>query len=597
MSVGAPGALWLVAVLPLIVLLYMLRARRQDVPISSTLLWQRALRDLRVQQPVRRLERSLLLIVQLLIAAMVVLALARPLLSLPAGGGPGTVLVLDTSASMQATDVAPSRFEAARAQALVEVNKTGGPVMIIEAGPQPRAVTGFVDPAAARDALARLRPTDAPGRLEPALATALAQRLPGRGVRVIAFTDRAPAPAPAVEYRIVGVSGRNLGITGLRAERTVRGTTAIVQISAAGRAAERVPLSVTLDGRHIVDRVVDLPAGGTVSIPVRVDGDGILVARIDPRDPLAADDAGYAVIDTGAVRVVVAGERDRVLEEGLRAAGAQILTSGGIDAGTIASADLIVLNRTAPVELPPGNYLLVGAVAPNLPIDAQGIVSAPQVLRWSRSHPVMRYVDLRDLTIARALALRPRGGEVLAEGEVPLVWAYSGGGIRALVVGFALHESDLPLQIAFPIFLNNALSWLSGIGAGYETGRPLVVPSGPHEDALLTMADGSRTELRAGGGQFVVPVLERAGVYALSFGGRTRRVAVNPSPAESVIAPEYPNGARPGVPAGASTRRAADIAPAFLLAALMILLVEWALWLRGLPRTGAARRQPTVVRR
>jgi len=588
MHLGVPAALWLLAALPLIVLLYMLRARRQEVSISSALLWQRARRDLQVQLPVRRLERNLLLLLQLLAVSIVVLALARPYLSLPAGGGPAIVLVLDTSASMQATDVAPSRFEAARAQALSEIARSGGPAMIIEAGPLARAVTGFVDPATARAALARLRPTDAPAQIDQAVATALAQRPSGRGARVIVFTDHAVASTPTVEYRILGATGRNLGIAGLRAEPTVRGTAAIAQVFNAGGAAERVPLTVSLDGRRLLERIIDVPAGGTVSVPVRVDGQGILEARITPRDPLTVDDAGYAVIGTGLVRVVLAGERDRALEEALTAAGAELLPAREIDAQALVSADVVILNRTAPVNLPPGNYLLLDAIASNLPVEAHGFVRAPQVLRWSRSHPVMRYVDLHDLSIARALALRPRGGEVLAEGEVPLIWAYGADGIRALVVGFGLHESDLPLQIAFPIFLSNALAWLSGSGAGYEAGQPLIVPAGPHVDAVLAHPDGSRTALQARGGQFVVPLLDRVGVYSLHVGGRSRRFAVNAAPAESAIAPQQPATARPGEPAAARAGRAAELAPLFLIAALMVLLVEWAVWLRGLPRAGLA---------
>src|SRR5207245_5389577 len=115
MTLGLPAALWLLAVLPVIVLLYMLRARRHDVPMSSVLLWQRARQDLLVHLPVRRLERSLLLVLQLLMAAVVVLALARPQVVLPAGGGLATVLVIDTSASMPVNDVAPSPCDAARA--------------------------------------------------------------------------------------------------------------------------------------------------------------------------------------------------------------------------------------------------------------------------------------------------------------------------------------------------------------------------------------------------------------------------------------------------------------------------------------------------
>lgn len=584
MTLGAPAALWLLATLPVIVLLYMLRARRQEVSISSVLLWQRARHDLLVQMPVRRLERSLLLLLQLLAAALVILALARPQAILPAAAGPATVVVLDASASMQATDVAPSRFDVARGDALAEVARTAGPVMVVEAGPQPRAVTGFVDAATARAALTRLSPTDAPARLDQAVSMALAQRSNGRGVRVMVFTDRSAAPAPGVEYRLVGRGSRNLAVAGVRAERTSSGTAAVVQVHNAGTAAERVPLAVWLDDRLILERAVEVPGGATVSVPVHVAGAGVLKAQISPADFLAVDDTGYAVIGAPAIQVLVAGERDRVLEEALQAAGASVTAARAPDAQSIAAADVVVLNRTPPVELPPGNYLLLGTTASNLPLAVDGVVPSPQVLRWSRSHPVMRYVDLRDVVIAQTLALRTSGGEVLAEGEVPIIWAYSAGGIRAVVVGFALHESDLPLQIAFPIFLSNAVSWLNGAGLAYEAGQALAVPAGPHSEAVLVAPDGSRTVLPAQGGQFVVPVLQRVGIYAVQFGGRTRRVAVNPASSESDITPAPPAaGGASQVPAERA-RRPIDLAPALLLGAIGVLLVEWSLWLRSLPR-------------
>jgi len=581
---GVPAALGLLAVLPVIVLLYMLRARRQEVPISSVLLWQRARRDLLMQRPVRRLERSLLLLLQLLAAGLVVLALARPQAVLPAAAGPATVLVLDTSASMQATDVPPSRFDAARAEAMAEIARSSGPVMVIEAGPQPRAVTGFVDAAAARAALARLSPTDAPPRLDAAIALALAQRADARGVRIVLFTDHSDVPAPGVAYRLIGRGGRNVAVTSVRTERIAGGAGAVVQVRNTGTAAERVPLTVSLDDRRLLERLVEIPPASTVSVPVRVAGEGILKAQISPADFLAVDDTGYAVVGAPSVRVLVVGERDRALEEALQAAGATTTVAAAPDVQALAASDVVVLNGTPPVDLPPGNYLLLGTTAPNLPLATGGIARAPQVLRWSHSHPVMRYVDLHDLLIARALVLRPRGGEVLAEGEVPLIWAYSGGGIRAVVVGFGVQESDLPLQVAFPILISNAVSWLSGTGLALEAGQALVVPAGPFPDAVLTTPDGSRSVLHARDGQFVVPVLARAGIYTVQFGGRTRRVAVNPVASESVLAPPSPPAPQASSAPRDGARRPVALAPAILLAATAVLLVEWVLWLRSLPR-------------
>src|SRR5205807_1410535 len=117
---------------------------------------------------------------------------------------------------------------------------------------------------------------------------------------------------------------------------------------------------------------------------------------------------------------------------------------------------------TDPGPVPPGDYLMIDAVAPNIPAAAAGEVGGPRFATWDRTDPILHYVDLSGVRVARALALAPQGGRVLAGGDVPLLWAYEGGGIRALVLGFALQDSDLPQRVAFPILMANSLAGLGG---------------------------------------------------------------------------------------------------------------------------------------
>ncbi|OLC31020.1 MAG: hypothetical protein AUH31_03625 [Armatimonadetes bacterium 13_1_40CM_64_14] len=596
MTFGAPAALWFLAVLPVIVLLHMLRTRRHDVRISSVLLWQRAREDVYAHAPLRRVQRSLLLLLQLLAASALVLALARPGVMVPSGGGQATVVVIDVSVRMQATDVAPSRFEAARAEAAAEIARGRGPVMVVRAGPQPSAVTGFVSPAAARDALASLVATDAPSQLERAVTFALGQRADGGRPRVVVFSDHVSTLSPSVEYRVVGQSNRNVAITAVRVEPTPGGMEAIVQVHNASKSAERVPLTVALDGVQILSRTVDLPPAMTVAIPVSVRGRGVLRARINPHDALSADDAGYAVIGDSPVRVLVLGERDRTLETAFQAAGADVTVARAPDAALMAQADLVVLNRTPAVNLPPGNYLLLATTSPDLPLAVDGAVVSPHILRSSGSHPVMRFVDLRDVVIGRTLAMHPRGGETLAEGEVPLIWAYQGAGLRAMVWGFALPESDLAVHPAFPILVHNALSWLTGSGSVYEAGQPWIVPARGQAQAVLLGPDGTRHVLAARGGQFVVPALERVGIYTLQVGGRSHRIAVNPAPAAVDITPGRPPLPASSVATAVASQHGVGLAPALLIVTLLVLLVEWTLWLRRLAPLGPATSRPVIRR-
>ena len=129
----APWAL--LALLPLVgvvILLYLLRLKRQQVTVSSVFLWRRVIEDIEANTPFQRLRKSLLLLLQLLALAALVLAVSAPYLLARRTTGGSSVLVLDASAGMKATDVpvpqlrgACSRFEEARRQARQLVRNLG----------------------------------------------------------------------------------------------------------------------------------------------------------------------------------------------------------------------------------------------------------------------------------------------------------------------------------------------------------------------------------------------------------------------------------------------------------------------------------------
>src|SRR5690606_30850753 len=104
---------------PALLVLYFLKLRRRPLRVSSTLLWEEAVRDLQVNVPLRMLRFSWLLVLQLLILTLFLLALARPALRVQGETPPRVVLLIDRSASMSARDGTDgrTRLEDARAAA------------------------------------------------------------------------------------------------------------------------------------------------------------------------------------------------------------------------------------------------------------------------------------------------------------------------------------------------------------------------------------------------------------------------------------------------------------------------------------------------
>src|SRR5262245_40803363 len=100
-------------------LLYFLKLRRKALEVPSTFLWRKSIEDLHVNSLFQWLRDNVLLLVQLSIVLLLIYsALAFQLHGRSATAGKHYIILLDSSASMSATDVAPSRLEAARAEAL-----------------------------------------------------------------------------------------------------------------------------------------------------------------------------------------------------------------------------------------------------------------------------------------------------------------------------------------------------------------------------------------------------------------------------------------------------------------------------------------------
>lgn len=165
------------------------------------------------------------------------------------------------------------------------------------------------------------------------------------------------------------------------------------------------------------------------------------------------------------------------------------------------------------------------------------------------------------------------------------VWTQ--GTLRRAYIGFDLHESNLPLQVAFPILGDHLLSWLGGAGevrARYA-GEPLETGAPATTDRVHIRMPGGR-EASLSPGQ-VFDETDRAGFYTLTFSAgdkvvTEKTVALSFPPRESDLVPkgiEAPAGGnRPGLVTDARTSLTSWV----LAGALVLLLLEW-WWAHGRP--------------
>ena len=608
MSLLSPLSALFALTIPAIIALYFLRVRRPEVRISSTFLWRRAIRDRQASVPWQRLRFSWLLLLQVLTAALLVVALVRPALATHATLARHTIVVIDDSMSMQATDVSPTRFEEARhrARSIVDQITPGARITLVALDDHPRVLASSTgDAGPLRSALDSLHATNGGADLQGALAVASSVAGSGAGTRLVLLSDgitdslRAPLSLPFdVQYQPIGSSGENLAITALDVVVQPGERDAVAHVENLGRQRQATSVEVRADG-HLLDvKSVDVePHGGRdVVVPVPATA-GTVTATLSPHDALGVDDTATVDASPGrtyAITLVTA--RDVFLDHALRLrSDARVTTITPQQYKADPAVDMYVFDGFVPASLPPQPYWLVGPPAASAALGVGDVVSPGRPRAATAGDPLLHNVDLSGVHIARTRDLRASSfGRAVIESEAGPLLTVHDAAPRAALLGFDVHDSDLPLRTAFPLLVDRISTFLLPEPLPARTHAPgelVQVPAQPGTTGVtVTKPDGGTVHFTAGGGQAVsFGDTDEVGLYSVSQerSGKPAlqsHFAVNAfDPLRSAIAPRASlalSGTATAAAVGAPSAPS-DLWPWIAAAALCLLSLEWLVFHRG----------------
>ena len=538
---------------PTLVLIYVLKLRRRRVLISSTLLWSRVTTDGRANTLFERLRRNLLLLLQLLLLASLLLALARPTLDSTAVPGRQIIVLLDHSASMNATDVTPTRLAVAKQLAIdlienqrAEGHSTSGGAMIVGFAQHAQIIQPFTtNRSLLRRAIESIQPTDETTQLAPALRVIEPIAASRGGVEnedapiVYVISDGRIADIAQLErlslrmrYMKVGREGGNVAIVSLFGRRDPQQPNRVqvlAQLTNDGVKAVDVNLTLRIDGR--VSRVVPMtipplldgqPGEQAIRFEVDQTGTGLMELSCDYLDALLADNTAWlSLTPPQQLNVLLVTKENPFLARAIEAASVRRLVQmtpqtyeqEGLPGHRSSTFDLIVFDGYQPRAMPAVNTLFFDAAPPLEQVKlypASGRGRAEQiVLDWSRHHPLMSHVTLDDLLMTQPsrLALPDRAVTLAVGSSGPLIAQVTEGSTRHVIVGFDLRQSNWPLQISFPVFVRNCIQWLGMANSSVDamTVRP---------GQMLTLPDsGTGEPLRYDGPVATGPPFTRVGLY------------------------------------------------------------------------------------
>ncbi|MGH2460316.1 MAG: vWA domain-containing protein [Chloroflexota bacterium] len=616
MSLFAPLALLFGLSLPVVVLFYLLKVRRTERDVSSILLWETLRRDLAAHEPWQKLRWSILLILQLILLAILTVALSRPSIVAPAPSTRFMAIIVDTSASMLATDVLPNRFERARSAAreLVDGLPDGTSAAVIAAGATAQVVVPETSDGAALDrGLAALRATDTDGdSVDSALrlAGALAHGRPDASVHL--FSDGAYPHPPEwddltnlnLRFHQFGTPTGNQAITALATRSTSDPSTSPSsdprQLFARVQSFDPLPRSVnvtlTADGQPVESRAVDLPADGSSQLfftDLPPDA-RVIQLQLDQRDALEADNRAILVRGaTPTTSVLLVTRGNLFLQKALESVPGVTLyqvTPRSYPTVDTTPYGVLVFDGFLPDRPPGKNSLIVDpSDAPWLPLE--GVVRAPPITLWRNDDPTLAYVDLRSIQIARAsnVKLPDWAYPLIQSNGVALGFAGDDNGARMVGLTFNLQQSNLPLSPAFPIFVSNVMRFLTPTvvtqSASLAPGNPAIVQARPGVGRVVIGGpSGQSWTIVPSGGVARFDQTDQVGLYqATEYVGSqsvdVERFAVNLfDPAESDLRPRADLVDRAAPVASSSIRETPvvhEYAWFLLLLAVPLMLGEW----------------------
>jgi hypothetical protein len=585
LDIANQAGLFALLSLVLLLLTHLIRPKPRELEIPSLMFFLKNKTASRLFAFLHRILRDPLIILQALAIACLALILAQPFfLTLHRTEG-HVVLVLDSSASMQAEDGGMTRFERAVDEGR---ERLGRKTAIILAKATPEVGLKEAGSGQARSFLAHAKPAATPSHIGEAMVLA-GDFVRGSG-RVVVLSDfrntggiEPSSAAKALEAKgipvdlvsVVRESPDNIGFI----DFVLEADDGKAFIKNFGTSPKDVTLRI---GDERITKSLAPRATEAVAVPLT---SGVAAVELELQDALAIDNTLHLSLPpTEPVRVLLVTSNASVfLAQALQATGEVNLTIAEPPVVPTTGFDIVILHRINPGQLLAGTMrdlrlqVRKGAsavvlawrnmsgldFAGLLPVELgeQGTGGQVSIAQQSRFTKDLDFGVLREHIDARPAS----GALTLAtvQNSTVLALAPEDAGSTAYV-GFLEDAGDLPFSTAYPIFWLELIRHLAGRQDARElnarTAETLILD----QETDITLPDGSREES-------ATLALEQAGQYMLP----DRKVAVNLLNArESDINALVTDG-----PAGAAALKDAvpqeeSLNPWLLLLAAAFLLIE-----------------------
>lgn len=506
-------SLWPLALLsavPVVIILYLLKPKGKDYRISSNLLWDKLFRNQQSKTFLEKFIHNILMYLQILIILLLVLALMSPYIHRQGRSEGNVILVLDTSGSMQHDGGdGKTRMEEAVEQArsfIAASEETAFSIITNDCMGTNLLAVGVTDKSSLYAALNQVECCDGPENLPD--AESIVETLRGANAEsgesislaeVIVFTDGNGAEDAlsfsehfGAQVMVMGdavsnVSNNFLTYAEAKAEtgqdtgagskdtssgekETENGRSILCASSLTNYSDAEASVEVSLyEGSRLIEiKRLTLAADETTLCffkefewqgePLRSEVGSVKFSGKDDTDSLANDNVAYAIPEqTGGIDAVLIGNGNTYIEKAYQAAAGMSLTK--------------VKGESTLQDMPQAVRIYDAGAENSFGEDVSSMVFCDSRNAADTVEKVM--LTVTDCELTSGLSSFSIGVNETTVYEIP-EWGtgflWTGGqcagyygehdGVKTVVVGFDIRESDFPLKAEFPVFISNAIQFL-----------------------------------------------------------------------------------------------------------------------------------------
>jgi len=447
--------------IPIIIILYMLRPKNKPMTIPSLYLWRQMSEEIESATKLSKLKSSILMFIQLFIVILLSLILAG-LFMKNTNNANKVLIVIDSSYTMGSRDVNGNRLEYAKKLVNDYLDNLSDEslVSVLALEEVPRTlVKNEGDKGFVKNTIKQLKVIDGICDLE--LASETIELLREEDQEVIYFGDRRIAGISQVltVKDTKNYSVHDISYTKYFEEGSI---TVLTEIFNHDDETAIIPISLYVDDVLFGAKQLEIEdeSSGKIffeNIPLETKS---LHVQIDEEDILSIDNHAYAIVQSEKIqKALLVTESNKFLEKalGLHPNIELYVTES---AENLYGYDLYVFDGIMPIDFPrDGNYIIFDSEELE-GIELLGYVENPMFT--TNNHRITNLIQKTEFS-TRVTAVYniedPR--EVIYNTE------YGAGAFettiydnKAIVFGFDVHETDLPLSIEFPIMIMNTVEYL-----------------------------------------------------------------------------------------------------------------------------------------